>query len=71
MRLRQRRAEPIAPAGAPTLDKMSHFVDISKAPLPICRRVSGAEAVSFAPIKKLPTSRERGPVEYSGYGAWQ
>jgi hypothetical protein len=35
MRLPQRHAEPIVQAGAPTLDKMRHFVDISKAPSPI------------------------------------
>jgi hypothetical protein len=34
MRLRQRHAEPIVPAGAPTLDKMIPFVDYSKSPLP-------------------------------------
>jgi len=34
MRLRQRHAEPIVPAGAPTLDKMIPFVDTQKAPSP-------------------------------------
>src|SRR5271165_1035253 len=41
MRLRQRQAKLIVPAGAPTLDKMIPFVDSSKAP-PLPTRVSGA-----------------------------
>ena len=35
MRLRQRHAEPIVPAGAQTFDKMIPFVDIRKVPSPI------------------------------------
>jgi hypothetical protein len=38
---------------------MEHFVDTSKAPFPSAAG-SGAEAVSFAPIKKLPTSASVG-----------
>src|SRR5271166_5897716 len=53
----------------PTLDKMIPFVDARKAPL--FMGVSGAEAVSFAPIKKLLTTASGMPVECSGYGSWQ
>jgi hypothetical protein len=42
-----------------TLHKMIPFVGISKVPSPI-HAVSGAEAVSFAPMKKMPTSASVG-----------
>jgi hypothetical protein len=39
---------------------MEHFVDISKAPLPVCRRFLGQWPWGFATIKKLPTSASVG-----------
>ena len=50
MRLPQRHAEPIVPAGAQTLDKMIPFVDIRKSPplprlFPVILQLSGLHAI--------------------------